>query len=101
MLDTFDTNRLQHLQPDNISVSLERGSVVFFPQSPVSVPSTEDLFLIRQELPELLRLKNISYHPEAGRVRGLDEADPELAARVKSILVEVSDNIAASLIWHR
>ena len=94
MLDTFDKNRLQHLQPDDISDSLERGSVVFFPQAPVPIPCAEDLLLIRQELPELLRLKNISYHPEADRVRGLDEADTELAARVKRILVEVSDNIA-------
>ena len=94
MLDTFDTDRLQHLQADDISDSLERGSVVFFPQSPVPIPSADDLLLIRRELPELLRLKNISYHPEADRVRGLDEADPELAARVKRILVEVSNNIA-------
>jgi len=94
MLDTFDTNRLQQLQADDISDSLERGSVVFFPQSPVQIPSAEDLLFIRQELPKLLRTKNISYHPEAGRIRGLDEADPELAERVKNILVGVSDNIA-------
>lgn len=94
MLDTFDKNRLQHLQPDDISDSLEHGSVVFFPQSPVPIPCAEDLLLIRQELPELLRLKNISYHPEADRVHGLDAADTELAARVKRILVEVSDNVA-------
>ena len=100
MLDTFDTDRLQHLQADDISDSLERGSVVFFPQSPVALPSSDDLLLIRRELPELLRLKNISYHPEADRVRGLDEADPEMAARIKRILVEVSDNIAGFLTAH-
>jgi 3-deoxy-D-manno-oct-2-ulosonic acid (Kdo) hydroxylase len=94
MLDTFDTNRLQQMQPDDISDSLERGSVVFFPESPVPIPLADELAFIRQELPELLRLKNISYHPEAGRVRGLDEADPEVAKRVTRILVDVSDNIA-------
>ena len=97
MLDTFDTDRLQQMQPDDISDSLESGSIVFFPESPVQIPSAEDLAFIRQELPELLRLKNVSYHPEAGRVRGLDEADPEMAERVKRILVDVSDNIAGFL----
>jgi hypothetical protein len=100
MLDTFDTNRLQQLQADEISDSLERGSVVFFPQSPVPIPSTEDLAFIRQELPQLLRLKNISYHPEDGRIRGLDKVDRELVKRVKRILVEVSDNIADFLAKH-
>jgi hypothetical protein len=94
MLDTFDSNRLQHLQPDDISDSLERGSVVFFPQSPVQIPCAEDLAFIRQELPELLRLKNVSYHPEAGRIRGLDEGDPQLVERVQRILLGVSDSIA-------
>ena len=97
MLDTFDTNRLQQMQPDDISDSLERGSIVFFPQSPVQIPPAEDLAFLRQELPGLLRLKNISYHPEVGRIRGLDDADPELAERVKRILLGVSDNIAAFL----
>jgi len=94
MLDTFDKNRLQQMQPDDISDSLEGGSIVFFPESPVQIPSAEDLAFIRQELPDLLRLKNVSYHPEAGRIRGLDKANPELAERVKRILLDVSDNIA-------
>jgi len=64
MLDTFDNERLNHLQADDISDSLERGSVVFFPESPVSLPSAEDQAFIRQALPELLRLKNISITPK-------------------------------------
>ena len=64
MLDTFDNDRLDNLQADDISDSLERGSVVFFPESPVPLPSVEDLDFIRQELPELLRLKNISIIPK-------------------------------------
>ncbi len=31
MLDTFNDERLQQLQPDELSDSLERGSIVFFP----------------------------------------------------------------------
>ena len=97
MLDTFTTDRLQQHQADEISDSLERGSVVFFPESPVPVPDMEDLNFIRQELPDLLRGKNISYHPEIDQIRGLDEADPEVAARVRRILVGMSDNIAQFL----
>lgn len=97
MLDTFTTDRLQQHQADEISDSLERGSVIFFPESPVPVPDMEDLNFIRQQLPDLLRGKNISYHPEVDQIRGLDEADPEVAARVRRILVGMSDNIAQFL----
>lgn len=97
MLDTFDTERLNDLQPDDISDSLERGSIVYFPDSPVTLPPAEDLAFLRQELPDLLRLKNISYHPESDRIPGLGNVDSAVAERVKRILVSVSDNIAAFL----
>ncbi len=97
MLETFDTDRLNHLQADDISDSLERGSIVYFPESPVAPPSAEDLSFLRQELPELLRLKNISYHPETGRIPGMGKVDAEVTERVKGILVTMSDNIAAYL----
>ena len=95
MLDTYDNARLKALKPDEMSDSLERGSVVFFPESPVPLPSEEDLSFLRQELPKLLKLKNISYHPEVGRIPGLDSDDVELVARVNRILVTVSDNITS------
>ncbi len=93
MLDIYDQGRLNQLQPDEMSDSLERGSVVFFPDSPVQLPSEEDLSFLRQELPKLLKLKNISYHPEVGRIPGLDSDDVELVEQVNRILVTVSDNI--------
>jgi hypothetical protein len=43
MLDTFNDERLQKMQPDELSDSLERGEVVFFPESPVALPEAEDL----------------------------------------------------------
>ena len=88
---------MARLQPDDISDSLERGSIVYFPQSPVALPSEEDLKFLREELPALLKLKNISYHPEAGKVRGLDDSDAEISRRVTRILKQVSDDIAAFL----
>ena len=97
MLETFDQQKMQRLQADDISDALERGSIVFFPTSPVPLPSEDDLEFIREELPRLLKLKNISYHPEAGKVRGLDSQDPEITARVTRILQQVSADITAFL----
>ncbi|TNF88157.1 MAG: Kdo hydroxylase family protein [Gammaproteobacteria bacterium] len=97
MLDTIDEQRLARLGSDDISDSLERGSIVYFPQSPVALPAADDLSFLRQELPQLLKLKNISYHPEADSVRGLDSEDGELMNRVTRILKSVSDDIAAFL----
>jgi hypothetical protein len=97
MLDTFTDERLQKLQPDELSDSLERGSVVFFPESPVALPEAEDLAFFRQELPKRLKLKNISFHPEEGRTRGLDGDDAEMVERVNRVLINVSNDIAAFL----
>ena len=94
MLDTIDQQRLKRLGADDISDSLERGAIVFFPESPVALPQAEDLVFLRHELPGLLKLKNVSYHPEAGTVRGLDSDDAELRQRVNRILKKVSDDIA-------
>ena len=96
-LDTFDDARLKNLQPDVISDSLERGSIVYFPQSPVALPAAQDLEFFRQELPWLLKHKNISYHPEDGRTRGLDSADADVVERVNRVLKSVSADIAVFL----
>ena len=97
MLETFDQKQLDSLQPDDISDALERGSIVYFPKSPVPLPSDQDLEFIRNELPSLLKLKNISYHPEAGKVRGLDSQDAEVTERVTRILRQVSADITRFL----
>ncbi len=97
MLESFDKHRLGQLAPDEISDSLEKGTIVFFPETPVVLPSAEDLEFIRQELPGLLKLKNISYHPEAGKVRGLDSSDAAVSDRVTRILSSISDDIAGFL----
>jgi len=97
MLDTIDAQRLGQLGPDDLSDSLERGSIVYFPQTPVPLPAADDLSFLRQELPGLLKLKNISFHPEVGSVRGLDSDDSELVQRISRILKSVSDDIASFL----
>ena len=97
MLEVYDDARRQNAGRYELSDALEQGSIVHFPTSPVPLPSDEDLVFFREELPKLLRLKNISYHHEAGYVRGLDDADPHVAERVSKVLVTVSDDIAEFL----
>lgn len=97
MLETYDNARLAQAGPDDLSDALEAGSIVYFPQTPVPVPSEDDLAFIRQDLPKLLKLKNISYHPEAGNIRGLDSDDAQVAERVQRILLSVSNDISAFL----
>lgn len=94
MLEVFDEERLSSAGRYDLSDALERGAIVRFPKSPVPVPAEEDLVFFRDKLPKLLKLKNISYHPEAGQVRGIDDADKAVVERVSRVLVQVSDDIA-------
>jgi hypothetical protein len=92
-LEVFDSQRLNYAGQYDLSDALEGGKIVYFPESPVELPAPEELVFFREELPKLLKLKNISYHPESGRVRGLDTDDSDIADRVHRILVSVSDHI--------
>lgn len=97
MLEVYDDARLASAGANDLSDALERGRIVHFPRSPVPVPPEEDLAFFRQQLPKLLKMKNISYHPEAGHVRGLDQVEPAVVERVSKVLIGVSDAIAAFL----
>lgn len=97
MLEIYDEARLANAGRYDLSDALEQGSIVHFPKSPVPIPEDDDLVFFREALPGLLKLKNISYHPEAGHVRGLDDADREVSERVTRVLVNVSEDIARFL----
>ena len=71
--------------PGPLSDLLEKGRIVYFPESPVAFPGTEDLEFLRRDLPRLLHRKNISYHPEQDRVVGL-RAGREVRRRSLEIL---------------
>ena len=97
MLEVYDDSRLGDAGPNDLSDALERGAIVYFPRSPVPLPSDDVLAFCREQLPKLLKLKNISYYPEAGHVSGLDTDDQAVRQRVHIILVTMSNNIAAFL----
>jgi hypothetical protein len=71
--------------PDAVRDALEANRIVYFPACPLPLPPEDTLDFLRRELPARLKLKNISYHPEAGRVSGL-EADAETTRRVTETL---------------
>jgi hypothetical protein len=96
MLETFTPERIDAAGEHDMSDALEHGRIVFFPQCPVELPTPADLEFLRDRLPAQLRLKNISYHPEADRVRGID-GDPDIVARVHGILTGHSRRVEAFL----
>src|SRR5579859_3814075 len=71
---------------------LEEGHIVYFPQCPFPLPSEDDQVFLREETPKHLGRKNISYHPETGRVHGL-QADRAVVERVTRLLKETSQRI--------
>ena len=76
MLQEYDADRLAAAVPNEIGDALERGDIVKFMPCPVELPSADDLSALRDTLPQQLKRKNVSYHPEADKVTGLDEHSP-------------------------
>ena len=68
MLEIYDADRLAKAGPNDIGDVLEQGNIVKFAPCPIELPSTEDLQSLRETLPQQLKRKNVSYHPEADRV---------------------------------
>ena len=81
---TFD-DRAWRSHPEAVRDALEANRIVYFPTCPLPLPDEATLDFLRRELPSRLKLKNISYHPEAGKVSGL-EADEETTRRVTGTL---------------
>ena len=70
---------------DSLSRLLETNHIVYFPHCPLPLPDAATLQFLRSALPTKLRLKNVSYHPEADRLTGL-EADEATRERVTAVL---------------
>jgi len=79
-----------------VADALESSHIVFFPRCPIRLPDEPTLNYLRSELPARLRRKNISYHPEADRITGLD-ADADTAARIRGILTGHLEEVRAFL----
>jgi 3-deoxy-D-manno-oct-2-ulosonic acid (Kdo) hydroxylase len=95
MLMTFDDSRWRS-NPDAVRDALESNRIVYFPDCPVPLPDRATLDFLRRELPSKLRLKNISYHPEAGKVSGI-EADAATTSRVTELLRSHLNDVSSFL----
>ncbi|HWN07127.1 MAG TPA: Kdo hydroxylase family protein, partial [Steroidobacteraceae bacterium] len=95
MLATFD-DAAWRSDPGAVRDALEANRIVYFPRCPMPLPAEDTLDFLRRELPSRLKLKNVSYHPEAGKVSGL-EADAETTRRVTETLRSHLDEVQAFL----
>lgn len=95
MITTFD-DAAWRADPDAVRDALEGNRIVWFPTCPVPLPNAATLDFLRRELPSRLKLKNISYHPEAGKVSGI-EADEATVLRVTDALRAHLNDVSAFL----
>ncbi|MGH8530246.1 MAG: Kdo hydroxylase family protein [Nevskiales bacterium] len=96
MLVTLTRDQLAQAGRNDISDALERGGIVHFPECPIELPSQADLDFLRQKMPAMMKSKNVSYHPESGRIYGL-EGDPADVERAHEILKEHIARVVAFL----
>ena len=82
------------LSPEHAD-ALERGTILYFPRSPIALPSPEALAFLREELPGRLERKNVSYYPAADRLVGVSSA-PE-RERAREILAAHSGRVRGFL----
>lgn len=93
---TVNKDELATMSPNKISDALEQGNIVYFPDCPIPLASAEDLEFMRERMPELLKLKNISYHPESDKVYGI-EGDQQEVERARRILSDHKKQVEAFL----
>jgi hypothetical protein len=96
MLATYSKAQLEAVGPHEISDALETGHIVEFPDCPIDLPSAEDLEFLRQEMPKHLASKNISYHPEAGKIIGI-KGERGIIERTERILKDQNARVQAFL----
>lgn len=96
MIESYPTARLRPTRSGELCDQLERGKIVYFPESPVPFPTEPDLEFLRNELPGVLRRKNISYHPEQHRVVGIG-GSRDVRRRALEIFREHSGRVQAFL----
>ncbi len=96
VLARVEPGALEDAAAARIAMLLETNHIVYFPRCPLPLPDAASLRFLRSELPSRLRLKNVSYHPEADRLTGL-EADEATRERVTGVLRGHLSNVTSFL----
>jgi hypothetical protein len=84
-MDHYPLRSFNGASPDEIQDAMERAEVVFFDRCPIELPEEADLEFMREGLPQALKVKNISYHPESDSIPRF-EAEPAVKDRIERIL---------------
>jgi len=92
MLYTVPLAKLNQFGPDELSDQLERARIVYFPESPVLLPTAEELRFLREELARHVVRKNISYYCDDDRLTGLD-VKAEISQSARRILRSYGENV--------
>lgn len=88
--------KLDALQPFELTDHLERGRVLVFPTPPLQLPSDEELRFLKHRTPEYHTRKNISYYPRARRLLGL-KGPVAIEQRTQAILAGYQDRVESCL----
>jgi hypothetical protein len=72
---------------------LEAGDILFFPETPIAIPSSDLEFLIGHQEVGGAYHKNIAYRPLEDRITGFDAQDPKIADRLRGIMRRYSDDV--------
>jgi hypothetical protein len=95
-MDQYRLRNFEAASPPEIEEAMERAEVVYWPKSPVELPSEDDLEFMRTGLPRELQVKNISYHPESDSIPRF-EAEPAVRDRIERILRAHGQRVEAFL----
>ena len=72
---------------------LEAGDIIFFPETPILLPSSDLEFLIGHQQVGGAYHKNIAYRPLEDRITGFDAQDAKIADRLRGIMRRYSDDV--------
>lgn len=74
---------------------LEAGDILYFPQTPISIPPSDLQFLLGQQQTDSSLHKNIAYKPNIDKLSGVDTktADAAAVARLQSIMRQYSKSV--------
>jgi hypothetical protein len=89
-------DRLDALEPFELTDHLERARVLLFPTPPLALPGADELRFLKEQTPEYHTTKNISYYPAAQLIRGI-KAPPEIEQRTRAILEDYQERVEACL----
>ena len=97
-VQTIPTEALASSTPASIRewcTHLEAGDVLYFPQTPVPIPSDDLQFLLAQQQTSSSLHKNIAYKPDRDKLSGIDNksANPAEIAHMHEVMRRYSRNV--------